>query len=315
MGIKDTLNYLSVASLTFNQSMKRYTTVGIGGDAKYFSSPKSLLELNELVCACKDTGVNCKVIGAGSNLLFSDDGYDGLVVTTRALKDVFVKPNCVRAMAGVTISQLIDFCLSHGLGGVEGLIGIPATVGGAVVMNAGAFGHNVSDYIYQVEVLSNGKIKRYYKNECKFSYRKSRFLGAKEVIVAVDFQFPKGQKEVSACQVKKYQDVRRERQPTGRTFGSVFKNPKGLSAGALIEGAGLKGLRVGGATVSEKHANFIINQKNATAKDVCAIIEIVKRTVENKYKVDLELEAELIGSFNETYSRFSHTYDVQSRKG
>ena len=195
------------------------------------------------------------------------------------------------------IDKLIKFALVHGFGGLEALSGIPATVGGAIVMNAGAFGHNISDYITSVETLCSGKIKVYDNSGCKFTYRSSRFKGKNEVVVSATFKLPELDREIISTSVKSYLDLRKSIQPSGRSFGSVFKNPKPYMAGALIDEAGLKGLRIGGAEVSDKHANFIITSSKAKAKDVYMLMLKIKKEVYEIFGIILEEEVELIGEF------------------
>ncbi len=294
MGLKEYLSELKT-SVLFDENMKRHTTIGVGGNASFYALPDCLFSLNTMVSLAQEFNVKFKVVGGGSNLLVSDAGYNGLIICLKKLNDIFYKRTALRVMAGVSINSLIEFCASHGLSGVECLVGIPATVGGAVVMNAGAFGQNISKYVVGVETLCDGKIKKYFPTDCKFGYRKSRFLGGKEIVTAVDFDFPKCEKEIFEASVKSYRDLRRKYQPSGKTFGSVFKNPVGQSAGALIESVNLKGTRCGGAVISPKHANFIINERNATAEDIKSLIAKAKNAVFKEYGVHLKEEVEYVG--------------------
>ena len=164
-------------------------------------------------------------------------------------------------------------------------------------MNAGAFGHNISDHIVNVQTLYQGKINSYDKEQCEFAYRKSRFLGRKEIIISATFNFEYDSKETIEKNIKNYADLRRQIQPIGKSCGSVFKNPKGYSAGELIDRANLKGLRIGGALVSERHANFIITQSNALSSDVYALIQHIKEKVKDKFDITLKEEVEFIGEF------------------
>lgn len=293
---KETLEQFT-DEISFNEPMKKHTAYGVGGNAKYFSAVRSLYTLNTLVQSAKKHRVPFKVLGNFTNVLVSDKGFDGLIITTKCLKDVFFNVDEVKAMSGATISDLIRFCIKHRLTGLEQLAGIPATVGGAVVMNAGAFGHNISDRITTVETLSNGKIKRYDKLDCKFAYRKSRFSSGRDIVTSVSFKFDVGERELVQASVKSFGEIRRGIQPVGKTCGSVFKNPQGVYAGRLIEDAGLKGFAIGGASVSQKHANFILNEKNATALDIFNLINHVKNQVYEKFNVLLKEEVEFIGDF------------------
>ena len=297
MGFKDELLEFTHAKIRFNEPMKRHTALGVGGKAKYFAEVDSLYGLNLLTTLAQKHRVKYKVIGNGTNILVSDNGYEGIIICLKKLSDVFFKRDEVRAMAGANLDKLIKFTLDHRLTGLEALSGIPATVGGAVVMNAGAFGNNISDRITTVETLCGGKIKIYDKEDCKFSYRKSRFLGKKETVVSASFKLDGCERDAVMNNIKKYRERRKNVQPTGKSCGSVFKNPKKYSAGALIDKAGLKGYALGGAKVSDRHGNFILTDSRATASDVYALIQYIKEEIFNIFGVRLSEEVEYIGEF------------------
>lgn len=297
MSFLNSLKEFTHAKITFNEQMKKRTGYRVGGCARYYAEVDSLYGLNLLTALAKQFGIKTKVIGNGTNVLFSDLGYDGLVIDVKPLCDVFFKRDEVRAMAGAKLDKLIKFALDHRLTGLEALSGIPATVGGAVVMNAGAFGHNISDYLTTVETLVDGKIKIYDKSDCKFGYRTSRFLKKKEIVVSASFLLPEGDREIISAGIKSYTELRKCIQPSGCSCGSVFKNPKPYTAGALIDKVGLKGKSVGGATISDKHGNFIITTSKAKAKDVYVLIQEIKRKVKDAFDIDLVEEVECIGEF------------------
>ncbi|MBQ3115527.1 MAG: UDP-N-acetylmuramate dehydrogenase [Clostridia bacterium] len=297
MGFKTELENFTLSKILYDVPMKKHTSFGVGGKAKYFTKVDSLCALNSLIQTAKRYKVKYKVIGNGSNLLVSDMGFNGLVICTKGLDDVYFKREQVRAMAGVKIEKLLSFCLKNRLSGIESLAGIPATVGGAVVMNASAFGRSISDHIAEVETLKDGKIKKYYKNECKFEYRKSRFYHSKETIVSATFNFREEDPQRIISAINSYREHRNNFHPQGRSCGSVFKNPKPERAGELIDRAGLKGLRFGGARVSLKHGNFIVTDKNASATDVYHLILHVKEKVEQLFGVQLFEEVEYVGEF------------------
>lgn len=297
MCFKNALREYTNAKITLDEPMKKHTGYGVGGCARYYAEIDTLYSLNLLINLAKQYRVKYKVIGNGTNLLVSDLGFDGLIIDIKRLNDVFFKRENVKAMAGASLEKLIRFNLENKLGGLESLSGIPATIGGAVVMNAGAFGHNISDHLLSVETLYNGKIKVYDKNECKFSYRKSRFLGKKEIVISATFNFEKVDRELILAGIKSYTEIRKSIQPQGRSCGSVFINPKPLSAGALIEKAGLKGYAIGGARVSEKHANFILTSQKARANDVYLLIQYIKQKVKDAFGVELVEEVECVGEF------------------
>ncbi len=285
------------AKILFDEPMKKHTSFGVGGCARYYAQIDSLYSLNSLITLAQQYKVRYKVIGCGTNLLVSDLGYDGLIIDIKRLSDVFFKREHVKAMAGAKLEKLLQFACDNKLTGLEAFAGIPASVGGAIVMNAGAFGHNICEFVDTVETLCDGKIKFYRKNECKFGYRTSRFLKNKEIIVSATFDLKVGDREKIGDSIKSYKDLRRLVQPTGRSCGSVFKNPKPFSAGALIESAGLKGNKIGGAFISEKHANFIITSSKAKAKDVYELIEQIKQKVKDAFGVELCEEVECVGEF------------------
>lgn len=297
MSFKTQLESLTHAKIYFDQPMKKHTGYGVGGCARYFVEVDSLYALNNIIGIAKEYKVKYKIVGNGTNLLVSDLGFDGLIISLKGLSDVFFKRNEVRAMAGANLDKLIKFTVDHKLTGIESLSGIPATIGGAVVMNAGAFGHNISDCLTTVETLCDGKIKVYNKNDCCFGYRKSRFLGKKEVVISATFDFNEGCREKILNSIKTYSDIRKSMQPTGRSCGSVFKNLPNKSAGMLIEKAGLKGYCIGGAKVSEKHANFIIADAKCKAKDVYLLIAYVKEKVKAIFGEHIKEEIEYVGEF------------------
>ena len=291
------MSNLTHAKILYDEPMKKHTAYCVGGSAKYYVEVDSLYVLNELVCLAKKYKIPYKILGNGTNVLVSDNGYNGLIICTTKLADIFFVRDEVHAMAGASLNKLIKFARDHRLSGVEALSGIPATVGGAVVMNAGAFGYNISDKITTVETLCDGKIKKYYKEECKFVYRGSKFLGKKEVVVSANFLLKEQDREIINEGIKSYTDLRSSIQPVGRSCGSVFKNPKPEAAGRLIDKAGLKGLRIGGASISTCHGNFIITNNNATAKDVFQLISVVKARIKNEYNIELKEEVEYVGEF------------------
>ena len=297
MGFVDEIEKTGFTRILSEQPMKKLTSLGVGGVSRFYAEADSLCSLNQLITIARKHKVKYKVIGNGTNLLVSDNGFDGLIVCTKKLSDVFFKRNQVKAMAGADLSKLIKFAVEHELSGCERLNGIPATVGGAVVMNASAFGQTISDRIVEVETLEKGKIKKYFKNQCLFSYRSSRFKANGQVVVSATFDFQPSDKDRLINELALTIERRKKIHPTGRSCGSVFKNPTPNSAGALIERAGLKGLTIGGATISEKHGNFIITSSSATATDVKNLIEHVKDKVYNAFGITLEEEVEYVGEF------------------
>ncbi len=296
MGFKEELENTHVKILA-NQPMKKHTGYGVGGQAKFYVAVDALFTLNEIVRLCEKYNFDYKVIGNGTNILVSDKGYDGIIINTCGLSDVFFIKDQVRAMSGASLQKLIKFCVENGLTGLEALSGIPASVGGAVVMNAGAFGKNISDRLISVETLLEGKINKYLKNECEFSYRSSRFLHGKEVIVSATFEFEEAEKELIIAGIEAYRDLRKCVQPTGKSCGSVFKNPYGYTAGKLIDSLNLKGFSIGGARISNEHANFILTESKSTASDVKKLIDYIKKKVLDEFSIELKEEIEYVGEF------------------
>lgn len=297
MDIFGALSNSTHAKILFNEPMKKHTSYGVGGNAKYYADVDSLYTLNELINLAREHKIPYKILGNGTNVLVSDNGYNGIIICTKKLDDVFYVRDEIHAMCGAPLSKLIKFAREHRESGLEALSGIPATVGGAVVMNAGAFGHNVSDKIVTVETLCNGKIKKYSKDECMFNYRGSRFFGKKEIVVSANFKLKSSDREIINAGIKSFSDLRNSIQPTGKSCGSVFKNPRPETAGRLIDKAGLKGLSIGGAMVSERHGNFITTSARATANDVYELINYVKKKIKDEFGIELKEEIEFVGEF------------------
>ena len=278
--------------------MADYTTFRIGGCADALVFPDSEEELLRLLVFLKAEGLCCRVLGNASNLLFSDSGFRGVIVTTRHVRSVSVVGSTVRAACGTPINVLCRTLADASLDGLASLYGIPATVGGAVFMNAGAFGTTIGDALEFVTVFDtqSGKTETVSKKDCAPGYRTSVFSRRRELmILSATFKVYKGEAEKIREKMKAALNARLERHPTALpSAGSVFKKQGGQSAGVLIEGAGLKGARIGGAAVSDKHAGFIVNLGGATAKDVLSLIALIKEKVYEKYGVLLDTEIEYV---------------------
>ena len=285
-------------SLKINEPMKKHTSFGVGGSAKFFCDIKSLYSLSNAVTIAKKCNIPYKIIGNGSNILVSDQGFNGIIFCVKNLSDIFFKRDEIYAMCGANLNKLIEFARLNNLSGLEQFVGIPATIGGAVFMNAGAFGQSIGDRISTVETIYRGKLKRYDKSDCKFGYRKSRFTNSKEIIVSATFSLTGSNKEDILKKESYYLEKRKKNQPKGRTCGSVFRNPKGEYAGKLIESAGLKGYGNSNCYVSNKHCNFIIASSGATASDIYSLIQYIKKKVKVNFDIQLCEEVEFIGEFN-----------------
>ncbi len=278
--------------------MADYTSFRIGGKTDAFLFPSTEAELVALVTFLSEEQIAFRIIGNATNLLVSDDGFRGALVTTRHVRSVSVSGITVRAACGTPINVLCRTLAEFSLSGMEHLYGIPGTIGGAVFMNAGAFDHSVSDSLSFVSVLDllNGRTAVVSKKDCAFSYRNSLFReNANLVILSADFTCSPVDCGVVREKMKHVLKIRMEKQPTALpSAGSVFLKPKGHYAGKLIEDAGLMGARVGGAAVSVKHGGFIVNLGGATAKDVLDLITHIKKEVFACFGVTLETEIEYI---------------------
>jgi len=285
-----------LSSVKENVQLVPYTTFKIGGEARFFLEVENKKELVRAIKISQESNVPFFVLGNGSNVLFSDKGFDGLVIKIN-LKKMEVKENKTVCESGVSLNRLVRELSENGLSGLEWAIGIPGSVGGAIRGNAGAFGRSIIDNIVEVEVLEKDKIRNYSKKELFLGYRDSIFKKNKDlVIISGSFVFEKDKVENIKEKMNKYLEYRKENHPISfSSAGSVFKNPEGKSAGELIEKCGLKGKKIGGAEISEKHANFIINTGGASSKDVINLISLVKKEVKNKFGIELEEEIELVG--------------------
>lgn len=271
------------------------TTYRIGGKAKFYAEPKSPEAFSEIYEAVKADGIPVFVLGKGSKLLVSDKGFDGLVLSTAGLKGIAYRDGLLTAAAGETVGSLTAFTVKNGLSGLEFLSGIPASVGGLVKMNAGAFTKSVADVLSSFAVLSGGKTRVMNVNPNAWGYRKSPVFSDETVLSATFRVEPRGVEYVKGG-VREVLE-KRKRFPRGASCGSVFRNPKGGYAAAFIEACGLKGAREGGAEISPLHANFIVNTGGATATDVYRLINRAKEKVKDTFSVSLTEEVLYLGEF------------------
>ncbi|MFB0515956.1 MAG: UDP-N-acetylmuramate dehydrogenase [Candidatus Neomarinimicrobiota bacterium] len=282
----------------FNEPLSQHTTYGIGGPAEVFVQPYDRVELAQVLKFAHQEGIPVTCLGAGSNCLVSDTGLSGLVISLAGtLKNLHIEDGRVAAEAGVMLGHLVKRCLQAGLTGLESLIGIPGTLGGALVMNAGAFGAEISTHLDQVLILTlNGEEKVYQSENLQFGYRSSSFR-PDEIIVEAEFHFAMGTAEAISRTRKLASNERKARQPLKyRSAGSVFKNPSpDMAAGMLIDRAGLKGTRRGEAEISTQHGNFFINRGAATAGDMAFLIKLAARTIKQRFNTQLEFEIKTFG--------------------
>ncbi len=289
-------------TLLHNEPLRRHTSYRIGGPADFYVGVENEEQLCGWVKLARELKEPYLIIGRGTNLLVADKGFRGLVVENRCLDFTLdAESHAVRAEAGIPFALLARETAKHGSAGLEWAIGIPGTAGGAIVNNAGAYDRTVADVICRVTVLDQrGQIRELPFEELKLGYRTSRFREREsrpEAILSADFTLTPESTEILTERMARYEALRWADQPRNPSAGSVFKNPPGLSAGRLIEQAELKGTRIGGAQVSPRHANFIVNLGSAKANDVLDLIKIIKQQIWQRFHVELELEIELVGEW------------------
>ena len=299
-----------------NEPLAKYTTFKIGGPAKFFVTVNNKADLFKAVKAADEFKLPYFIKGGGSNILVSDNGFDGLVIKLES-SEPEIKENLVTVFAGSSLGGFINKTVQAGLGGLEFAANIPGTVGGAIYGNAGAYGKGVGDFVQSVEIICQDNheinLKVLTKEECEFNYRDSIFKKNKNWIIAeIVFKLEKDEDAVAKLeQIKTEWQERLAKQPldcpsAGCSFKNIIYTPelkkyqdweiKGkLPAGKFIEETGLKGKKLGGAMISDKHANFILNYNNATAQDVKGLIELVKQEVKDKFGVELEEEVQYVG--------------------
>jgi len=295
--IKELLCSKQIGKILENESLKKYNTYKIGGIAKLVVFPSNEEKLIELLKIIKENNIKYKVIGKGSNLIFSSKEYDGILIRLDEFNNLEINENKVIVGAGYSTVKLSLETAKLGLSGLEFAAGIPGTIGGAVFMNAGAYKSDMSEVLEQIKVIDNNlNIITMSKNDLDFSYRKSFLQSNKEYIcLEATLTLTPLPKEEIMEKIEKRKAKRLETQPLEYpSAGSVFRNPDDVPAGKLIEDAGLKGKQIGGAMVSKKHANFIINYDNATGEDVYNLINFVKTEIKNKTGVELKQEQEFV---------------------
>ena len=290
--------FLPAENVFEKEPMKKHTTFRIGGEADCFVCVENTLQLKEVQAYLQGLQIPYYVLGNGSNLLVSDEGYRGVILEIGdKMSDIRVEGNCIVAQAGALMSKIAHVALEHGLTGFEFAAGIPGTIGGGVVMNAGAYGGELKDVITTVEVINrDGEILLLDNAAMEFGYRTSILKKQPYIVTEVKIALQEGAGENIKATMDDLGKKRREKQPLEfPSAGSTFKRPEGHFAGALIMNAGLRGFQVGGAQVSEKHCGFVINKGNATAEDVKELIKQVQKEVKTQFGVDLEPEVIFLG--------------------
>ena len=282
------------------ESMKKHTTFRIGGPADIFAVPDTIEKAAKIIGICREQKVPFYVIGNGSNLLVSDQGYRGVVVQVyKNLSAIEIKGDIITAQAGAMLSVIAKKAMAASLTGFEFASGIPGTVGGAAVMNAGAYGGEMKQVLTEVTVLTReGELRRIPSEELKLGYRYSVIPEKGWIVLEAKLKLHRGDYDMIRARMDELKEKRVEKQPLELpSAGSTFKRPEGYFAGKLIMDAGLRGFSVGGAQVSEKHCGFVVNTGEATAKDVRDLIREVSRQVKTKFGVELEPEVKMLGEF------------------
>jgi UDP-N-acetylmuramate dehydrogenase len=283
-----------------NESMSLHTTFRAGGVADCFIEPGSVEEIQKIVTACKQADIPWYVVGNGSNLLVSDKGYHGVILHLgNHFSDIAIKGTDISVLAGTALTLTARKAASEGLGGMAFAGGIPGSFGGAVVMNAGAYGGEMSQVLQKVTLLDeDGQVKTLPLEELGLGYRQSIFKGRKRIVLEGFLSLSESSKEEELAQIRELNQKRKEKQPLEYpSAGSTFKRPEGYFAGKLIEDCGLKGFSIGDAQVSEKHCGFVINRGHASASQLFSLFEEVKNRVYQQFGVEMELEVQLLGEF------------------
>ena len=283
-----------------DEPMKKHTTFRVGGNADYFVMPKTVQEVKETVALCRAHDMDYYVVGNGSNLLVSDAGYRGVIIQIyNEMNQIEIDGTTVKVQAGALLSKIGSAALKAGLTGFEFAAGIPGTVGGAVVMNAGAYGGETKDILKSATVLTqDGEVLTLYNGELELGYRTSVIAKKGYIVLEAEYELQEGDVETIRATMDDLKTRRVTKQPLEYpSAGSTFKRPEGYFAGKLIQDAGLRGYRVGGAMVSEKHCGFVINAEDATASDVLELIHQISDKVYEQFGVRLEPEVKVLGEF------------------
>lgn len=302
LGIESKIKNLKIpeSKIFYQEPMKKHTTFKIGGPAECLIIIDNLQDLREIIKFTNDNKLSTTIVGNGSNLLVLDEGIKGITLMIKLEKvDIQEKNDTfqVTVGAGEKLGKLAQLCLQEEISGLEELSGIPGTIGGAVKMNAGAYGKEIKDIIKTVKCIDyQGNEKEFQNKELEFEYRSSIFKKEKYIITEVILELQKGKKEEIKAKMHEYATYRKEKQPIEYpSAGSTFKRGTDFITAKLIDEAGLKGYAIGDAEVSTKHSGFVINKGNATAKDVLKLIEYMKEKVYKKFQKKIELEIEVVG--------------------
>ncbi len=295
---------LGEAQVKINEPMNRHTTFRIGGPADYFLTPSSPEELQKIIRICKEAELPYFILGNGSNLLVSDEGYRGVIIQLyRNYGEITVEDTEICANAGALLSQIASAARNASLTGFEFAGGIPGTLGGAVVMNAGAYGGEMKDVLKEVKVMTrDGEILTLPAEKLEMGYRTSIIKTQEYLVLGAVIELKQGDQDMIRMRMRELTEQRISKQPLEfPSAGSTFKRPEGYFAGKLIMDAGLRGYQTGGAQVSEKHCGFVINKDHATAADVCRLMKNVRDKVKEQFGVTLEPEVKFLGDFGDAF--------------
>ena len=287
-------------NVTAGEPMARHTTFRVGGPADYFVRPVDVEQIPELISLGRAENIPYFILGNGSNLLVSDEGYRGMIINIADnMNDVDIHDGVIRAQAGAMLTKVSRLARDNSLTGLEFASGIPGTIGGAVYMNAGAYGGEMKDVVVSVRAMdSEGRVYEFSADEMNFSYRHSVIGERGLVVLEVVMKLSEGDLDEIDSRMNELAEARRSKQPLEYpSAGSTFKRPEGYFAGKLIMDAGLRGYSVGGAQVSEKHCGFVVNRGGATASDVMTLVRDVQDKVREEFGVELEIEVRLLGRF------------------
>ncbi len=293
-------NLVGKENIKVDEPMKRHTSFKIGGPADLLITPASVSQLGELIKLCNRQNLPIFIMGNGTNLLVSDKGIRGVVIKIYDnLNGYTVKEDCIEAYGGILLSKLSGIALENELAGLEFASGIPGTLGGAVAMNAGAYGGEIKDVVIETEFIDkDGDIKVLRGDEHQFGYRTSFIQKQSGIVVRSIIKLKKGDKTSIKTLIDDLTGRRKDKQPLEMpSAGSVFKRPEGYFAGKLIEDCGLRGYSIGGAQVSDKHCGFIVNTGNATSKDIMDLISHIQKTVKDKFNAELQTEIRIVGDY------------------
>lgn len=284
--------------IKINEPMKNHTSIRIGGPADIMVLPTKTEQISNIIQVCRKNNIPFFVMGNGTNLLVRDEGIRGVVIKlAQNFNDALVHKNLMRCKAGMPLSIAAKIALENRLSGLEFAHGIPGTIGGAAVMNAGAYDGEMADIVRKVTVIDmDGNIFEMQKSQLEYDYRSCKLQNSDEILLEVELELKPGKYDDIKKKMEDFLLRRKDKQPLELpSAGSAFKRPPGNYAGALIEKAGLKGYRIGGAMVSDKHSGFIVNVDNATFEDVINLIQYIQRQVKSKFNVELESEIKICG--------------------